>query len=88
MPRKPSSVFVLVATPSQVTGQPGGQYTAWRVPLADGQQIEDVVKAHYTAQPVGSRLFVVEDTKVDAFEVGLTLETVEDPRLDDQGGVV
>lgn len=81
MPRKPSSVFVIV-------DQQGGSYntplTAYREPL-EGTTVEQIVEAHYGQHPVGSRIFVIEDTKVEAKDVGLRLTDVDDPRLDDEG---
>jgi hypothetical protein len=86
MPRKPSSVFLIAEDPNstvQHEGMPPTQLRAWRLPLTDDTDAEQVAKAHYRTQPIGTRLFVVDDTKLDAYEVGLTLDPVDDPRLDD-----
>jgi len=60
---------------------------AYREPL-DGTTVDEIVAAHYGQHPVGSRIFVVEDTKVEAKDVGLKLSDVDDPRLDDEEGPV
>lgn len=86
MPRKPSSVFVIVDIHADTGGSFTGQMPlqAYREPL-DGTTVEDIVEAHYSQHPVGSRIFVVEDTKVDAHQVRLQLEPIDDPRLDEEG---
>ncbi len=86
MPRKPSSVFVIAATPSQATsvaGLPPSQHTAWRIPLKDGEDPKAVAYRHYREHPIGTTIYVVEDTKVDAWQVGLTLDEVDDARLEE-----
>src|ERR1051325_10775412 len=84
MPRKPSSVFFLVENPAStvqgVPSMPATQLQAWRLELGD-DEVEDVVKRHYADHQIGSRIYVVEDTKVTAYEVGLTLDEVDDARL-------
>lgn len=80
MPRKPSSVFVIV---DQI-GQPNGPLTAYREPLDDLNDLDSIVEAHYQQHPAGARIFVVEDTKVDAKDVRVRLEDVDDPRLQDE----
>lgn len=84
MPRKPSSVFVIAATPNQVTsvaGLPPAQHQTWRVRLEDGESTEDVARRTYAAHPLGTVIYTVEDTKVDAWQVGLQLEQIDDARL-------
>lgn len=84
MPRKPSSVFVIAATPNQTTsvaGMPPSQHQAWRIPLEDHETTEDVVRRHYAAHPFGTTFYVIEDTKVDAWVIRLDLDVVDDPRL-------
>lgn len=81
MPRKPSSVFVI----TQQAG-PGGPVQAYREPLNDLQDVDQIVARHYMQHPVGTMVFVVEDTKVDAYMVGLKLDPIDDPRLDDDAG--
>lgn len=86
MPRKPSSVFLIAEAPNAATnhaGMRGSSLQAWRLPLHDDESLKDVVKARYAQQPVGTTLYVVEDTKVTAYTVGLRLDEVADARLDD-----
>lgn len=81
MPRKPSSVFVIIQPQvSNGTGLIAAQ--AYRYVLRDGMSVEDVVAANFAQHPAGTRVFVVEDTKVDAYDVGVQLNGVDDPRLD------
>ena len=90
MPRKPSSVFLIAEDPNSTTQQQGMPPTtlrAWRLPLKDEADTETVVKQHYATQPIGTLLYVVEDTKVDGYTVGLTLDPVDDPRLGDEDAV-
>lgn len=85
MPRKPSSVFLIAEDPNttfHTQGMPASALKAWRLPIPEGHDTEQVVKAHYTHQPVGTRLYVVDDTKVAAFEVSVELAEVDDARLD------
>lgn len=79
-------MFLIAEDPNstaQHEGMPPTQLRAWRLPLTDDTDAEQVAKAHYQTQPIGTRLYVVDDTKVDAYDVGLTLNAVDDPRLDD-----
>lgn len=84
MPRKPSSVFVIAATPNQTTsvaGMPPSQHTAWRIPLDDDETPEDVVRRFYAEHPFGTTFYVVEDTKVEAWVISLELDQIDDARL-------
>lgn len=82
MPRKPSSVFVIVQ-PSMSNGQA----TAYREPLDENNTVESILERHYQNHPVGSVVFVVEDTKVTGYTIGLELVELDDPRLDEEGGL-
>jgi hypothetical protein len=75
MPRKPSSVFVIAQAAT------GGPIQAYREPLTDIEDVEAIVARHYMQHPVGTSIFVVEDTKADAYVVGLKLEPIDDARL-------
>jgi hypothetical protein len=85
LPRKPSSVFVLTEPPGQTGPRIGVQ--GYRVRLDDNTDVEAAVGRVYGAVAAGTRVYVVEDTKVDAYVVGLRLEQVDDPRLPDEEGV-
>lgn len=76
MPRKPSSVFVITIPQQGSAGQ------VYREPLTDTETLEQIVARHYMQHPLGTDVFVVEDTKVDAYKIGLSLEPVDDPRLE------
>jgi hypothetical protein len=85
VPRKPSSVFVIVEHPNATTATPGTPPTglqAWRVELGD-RDPADVARDTYTAHPIGTVVYVVEDTKTAAYRVELTLDEIDDPRLPD-----
>lgn len=90
MPRKPSSVYIIVESPTSVhMAAPGGPIAglgltnlqAWRVPLNDGDTVEQAVERTYQQHPIGSTVVAIEDSKVTAYRVGLTLDEVDDPRL-------
>lgn len=83
-PRKPSSVFLIVEHPNsqvQQADMPPTGWQAWRLPLEGDDDVKSVAERFYARQPIGSRVWIVEDTKVEAFDVGLTLTPVDDPRL-------
>lgn len=88
MPRKPSSVYIIVENPTvQSTATPGMPTTGlqcWRIPLNDGDTVEQAVERCYQAHPIGSTVVAIEDTKVTAYRVGLTLDEVDDPRLPEE----
>jgi hypothetical protein len=81
MPRKPSSVFVI----TQPQGNTGPTQ-AYREPLTDIEDVDRIVARHYLQHPVGTQIFVVDDTKVDAYTINLTLEPIDDPRLNTTNG--
>ena len=84
MPRKPSSIFLIAEHPTSTTqpaGMPATTLQAWRLPLDDDTTPEQLVEQHLQAQPLGTKLYVVEDTKVEAYHVGLELREIDDPRL-------
>jgi hypothetical protein len=85
LPRKPSSVFVIVAPQVGLPGQPNLAAQAYRYPLGD-QSLEQVVQAHYAQHPAGTEIFVVDDTKVDGYTVGVQLNPIDDPRLQEDAG--
>jgi len=76
-------VFVIVE-PSTLGQAIGGQMPlqAYREPL-DGTTVEEIVEANFGRHPAGTRIYVVEDTKVDGHDVRVQLEPVDDPRLPD-----
>lgn len=86
MPRKPSSIYLIVEHPSSTVSptptMPATALQAWRLPLEDGEEPEDAAKRGYEQHPIGSTVVWVEDTKVEAKRVGLTLEDIDDIRLD------
>lgn len=87
MPRKPSSVFVIAATPNQTTsvaGMPPSQHTTWRIPLEDGEKPEDVVRRHYREHPFGTTFYAVDDTKVEMWVISLELDQIDDARLKEE----
>lgn len=74
MPRKPSSLFLIAE-------QPGGQLNTTRVSLANDADPEAIINQHFQMNQGVVRVYAVEDTKVDAYEAGLKISHVEDPRL-------
>ena len=50
---------------------------------ADPPTVEEIVEANFGRHPAGTRIYVVEDTKVDGHDVRVQLEPVDDPRLPD-----
>lgn len=84
MPRKPSSLFVLVEPPVSLYGSNPPPAQAYRYRLDDNTTLEQIVEAEYHRHPAGSLIYVIEDTKVDAHRVGLHLDAVDDARLQDQ----
>jgi hypothetical protein len=86
MPRKPSSLFVLVEPAISQIGQNPTPAQAYRFRLDETTSTEDILEREYQRHPAGSRVFVVEDTKVDAYTVGVKLEPVDDPRLEEEHG--
>lgn len=84
MPRKPSSVFVVVEPPATQYGQMPTAAQAFRYRLDDSTSLEKIIEAEYQRHPAGSVVYVVEDTKVDAYTVGLKLDQIDDPRLPDE----
>jgi hypothetical protein len=84
MPRKPSSIFLITEHPTTTTqppGMPPTQLQCWRIPLPDDTTPEQLIEQHLHAQPIGTTMYVVDDTKVTAYRAGLTLNEVDDPRL-------
>lgn len=84
MPRKPSSLFVLVEPPVAQLGQNPTAAQAYRYRLDDSATAEQILEREYQRHPAGSTVYVVDDTKVDAYTVGLRLDPVDDPRLDEE----
>jgi hypothetical protein len=86
-PRKPSSVFLITEHPSLSTTPPGMPPTtlqAWRLPLTDDTTIEQVVEQHLQAQPLGTTMWVIDDTKATAYKVGLKFDEIDDARLNQE----
>lgn len=57
---------------------------AWRLPLTDDDTPEQLAERQLEAQPLGTTLYLIEDTKATAYHVGLKLREIEDPRLNDE----
>jgi hypothetical protein len=75
MPRKPSSFFIF-------TEQGGNQIVGRRVPIVDDSTIEMTVQQEYAGRQNVGTIWVVEDTKATAYAPTMTLEEVDDPRLE------
>jgi hypothetical protein len=86
LPRKPSSVFVIVAPQAVQTGQAQSSAQAYRYRLDDNTTVEQIVERNFQSHPAGTEIFVVEDTKVDGFTVGVQLNPIDDPRLQEDAG--
>jgi hypothetical protein len=85
MPRKPSSIFLIIEHPTLTNmpaGMPTTQLQVWRLPLTDDVTQEQVIEQHLHAQSIGTVMYVVDDTKVTAYRAGLKLDEVDDARLD------
>jgi hypothetical protein len=60
---------------------PSTQLQCWRIPLPDDTTPNQLIEQHLQAQPLGTTMYAVDDTKVTAYQVGLKLDEVDDPRL-------
>jgi hypothetical protein len=79
-------VFVIVAPQAAQTGQAQTSAQAYRYRLDDDTTVEQVVAANFQSHPAGTRIFVVEDTKLDAYDIGVQLHPIDDPRLQEDAG--
>jgi hypothetical protein len=84
LPRKPSSVFVIVAPQPADDSAVQTSAQAYRYRLDDNTSVDQVVERNFQSHPAGTRIFVVEDTKLDAYDVGVQLSPVDDPRLSEE----
>lgn len=85
MPRKPSSIFLIVEPKTDLgAAAPNLGLKAYRLPLAEGDDADRVAAAYYAGEPAGTRFYLIDDTKADAREVRLELAAVEDPRLEQE----
>lgn len=83
MPRKPTSVFVIVepANAAVAAAQNNG-LRVWRVPYSeDASPAEMLAAATQTAWPAGTAFYLVDDARVTKHRVELQVADVDDPRL-------
>jgi hypothetical protein len=79
MPRKPSSIWVIVE-PANQGGTMVSGFTVKRIELLN-REPEVAAEQFLQTAPLGATVHFIEDTKVKTFRVNVSLEEVDDARI-------
>jgi hypothetical protein len=79
MPRKPSSIWVIVE-PANQGGTMVSGFSVQRIELLN-REPEVAAEQFLQSAPLGATVYFIEDTKVTAKRVRVALEDIDDPRI-------
>jgi hypothetical protein len=79
MPRKPSSIWVIVE-PANQGGTMVSGFTVQRIELLN-REPEVAAEQFLQSAPLGATVHFIEDTKVNSYRVRVSLEEIDDARI-------
>jgi hypothetical protein len=79
MPRKPSSIWVIVE-PANQGGTMVSGFQVKRIELM-GREPEQAAEQFLQTAPLGATVHFIEDTKVKSYKVNVSLDEIDDARI-------